>query len=222
MTTHIRAVSVLPRALPNHLFHANPVCKPVERVFQAGQTLFHQGDDANYVFELRSGVVRQTRSLETGERQVIGFHFPGDIVGIAPGGMHRAECTAITAGRALVHRADGLTSPERDPVLHARLLSATIHEFAHVQDQLVMMGRRSACAKVEAFLQFLVERTGVAKGTAIEVDIPMTRQDIADFLGLAIETVSRTFTELRLKGVIEMDDPHRLLVLQREALASVH
>ncbi|MES2144633.1 MAG: helix-turn-helix domain-containing protein [Pseudomonadota bacterium] len=193
----------------------------MERLIRAGQRLFHQGDAASHLFELRAGILRQTRTLESGERQVIGFHFPGDIVGFAPDGIHRDDCTAITDGRAIVHHADARTLADRSPELQPRLWAAAMQEIGRAQDQLVMLGRRSASAKVEAFVQYLIERAGNWRDGQVSVDIPMSRYDIADFLGVAVETVSRSFTDLRQAGVIEMTDPHRLTIRHPAALANL-
>jgi CRP-like cAMP-binding protein len=212
-------------ALPSDRCHNHGVPqggKPLERLIRSGQRLFHQGDAVDRIFELRAGVLRKTRTLESGDRQVIGFHFPGDIVGFAANGIHRDGCTAITDGRAIVHHADATTLAARDPDLRDRLWTAAMQEIGRAQDQLVMLGRRSASAKVEAFVQYLVERIGRWQGGQVSVDIPMSRYDIADFLGVAVETVSRSFTELRNTGVIAMDDPHRLTVPRPAALANVH
>lgn len=190
--------------------------RTVERLFRAGQPLFFQGDAARHVFELRAGVLRQTYLLVSGERQVTGFHFPGDLVGLSPEALHRTGCTAITDGRALIHRAEALASPTGDTGLQHRLLSAAVRQVALAQDQLVMMGRKSAFAKVEAFLHYLVNRNGAPRTGSgpLDVEIPMSRTDIADFLGLAVETVSRAFTDLRNAGVIAMEDPHRVTILR--------
>lgn len=222
MTHHIRIVGTTPASNSRFVADMTPVNKPIDRLIPAGQPLFHQGNQARYVFELRSGVLRQTRSLETGERQVIGFHFPGDLVGFSPDGVYRTGCTAITDARALIHRTDNLTAPGRDPGLQDHMLVAAVQAIALAQDQQVMLGRRSACAKVEAFVQYLVERSGIWCQGQLKIDIPMSRYDIADFLGLAVETVSRSLTDLRNAGVIRMDDAHRLTILRPAALANVH
>ena len=226
MTNHFRIADAGPEAqsaIPDRrLADVLQGPKSVERLIRAGQSLFHQGDEARHVYEVRSGVLRQSRDLETGERQVIGFHFPGDFVGFCPDGTHLTGLTAITNGRAWLHRVDALTQPDRDLSLHDRLMTAALQEIGFVQDQLVMLGRRSARAKVEAFVQYLVERTGTWRDGQVSVDIPMSRYDIADFLGLAVETVSRSFSELRSAGVIGMEDAHRLTVLSPAALANVH
>jgi CRP-like cAMP-binding protein len=222
MTHHIRAFGATSATRFGKSAAVASSHRPVERLIRLGQRLFHQGDAADRIFELRAGVLRQTRTLESGERQVIGFHFPGDIVGFAPDGIHRDGCTAITDGRAIVHHADATTLAARDSELHDRLWTAAMREIGRAQDQLVMLGRRSASAKVEAFVQYLVERAGQWQGGQVAVDIPMSRYDIADFLGVAVETVSRSFTELRHTGVIAMADPHRLTVRHPAALANVH
>jgi CRP-like cAMP-binding protein len=221
MTHQIRVVGAIPAQVIGKPAVAASGHRSVERLIRPGQRLFHQGDPADRIFELSVGVLRQTRILESGERQVIGFHFPGEIVGFAPDSIHRDSCTAITEGRAIVHSGDAATLAARDPELHQRLWTAAMREIGRAQGQLVMLGRRTAAAKVEAFVQYLVERTGLWQGGQVSVDIPMSRYDIADFLGVAVETVSRSFTELRQAGLIAMTGPHRLTVRNPDALANL-
>ncbi len=222
MTHHMRALGAMATSRNHALPGVTRVHKPVARLFKAGQPLFYQGDDAQFILEVQSGVLRQTRSLENGERQVLAFHFPGDFVGFSEDGLHHAGCTAITGGRALIHRAEVLDRPHLDPDLHDRLLGAALQEIGLMRDHFVMLGRKTACAKVEAFLGYMIERVGVLQNGQQTVDIPMSRYDIADFLGIAVETVSRSFTQLRDAGIIAMDDAHRLTVLCPAAFATTH
>jgi CRP-like cAMP-binding protein len=222
MTKHLRVFDTNPEPRPVPRTSRAHAVKPVERLFRAGQKLFHQGDAARHVFELRSGVLRQSCSLENGERQVIGFHFKSEIIGFSPDGIHRTSCTAITNCRAVIHRVDAQAASGRDPEMDQRFRAAAIRGIATAQDNLVMLGRKTARAKVESFVQYMVERAGVERDGSISVDVPMNRYDIADFLGIAVETVSRSFTQLRESGVIEMCDAHKLVILRPAELVSIH
>lgn len=222
MTQQIRIVSTTSAAEARRSSGLQPGSIPVERLIRAGQRLFHQGDSADHLLEVRAGVLRQTRVLESGDRQVIGFHFAGDFVGFSSDGVHRADCTAITDGRAIIHRVDVFASASSDRSLQDRMRRAVLRQMTLAQDQLVMLGRRSAGAKVRAFVQHLAERIGTVQDGKIHIDIPMSRYDIADFLGVAVETISRSFTELRNAGVISLENPHRMTILRPSELASVH
>jgi len=186
--------------------------------YAAGAHLFYEGDPADYVYEIQSGAVRLTRVLETGCRQVIAFGLPGDIVGFPDGGLHHTECDALTPVVVIAHRRTALEAGEGDPKTHQRLFHAALREISTMQDHLMMLARKSALEKVASFLIALSQRIGRCNGTVTAVDLPMSRTDIADFLGLAIETVSRTFSQLRQLGAIVLETPQTILVRDIGAL----
>ena len=186
--------------------------------YSAGAHLFYEGDPADYVYEIQSGTVRLTRVLENGCRQVIAFGLPGDIVGFPDGGLHHTECDALTPVAVIAHRRTALEAGQGDPKTHQRLFHAALREISAMQDHFMMLARKSALEKVASFMIALSQRTGTRSGTDTTVDLPMSRADIADFLGLTIETVSRTFSQLRKLGAIVLETPQTVLVRDNAAL----
>lgn len=184
----------------------------------AGAHLYYEGDSADYVYEIQSGTVRLTRVLENGRRQVIAFGLPGDIVGFPNGRLHHTECDALTPVVVIAHRRSALEAGEGDPKTHKRLFHAALREISAMQDHFMMLARKSALEKVASFLIALSQRTGTRIGEETSVDLPMSRADIADFLGLTIETVSRTFSQLRKLGAIVLATPQTVLVRDVGAL----
>lgn len=194
------------------------VRKPVERILKVGQSLFHEGDRAHFIYEVLSGTLRLTRVQEDGSRQVIAFGYAGDIIGFPSGGRHHTDCDVIADGSAVLHRSEVLESQKADPVLHKRLLSAALNEIGSMQDHIQMLGRKSARGKVAAFLAALSERCGTPYCGYSRVSIPMPRGDIADYLGVTKETVSRAFTQFRTEHLIALEDTHTMIVIDFEGL----
>lgn len=189
------------------------------RTVSAGQHLFHEGDEAHHIYEVRSGLLRLTRVLENGSRQVIAFALPGDFVGFPDGNLHHTDCDVLVDGEVITYRRTALDSGSSDPDLHRRLLCAALSEISAMQDHFMMLARKSAPEKVASFLMVMAERTGTFDGRHVRFQLPMKRSDIADFLGLTIETVCRAITRLRRSGIIALEDAHTVVVLDHYRLA---
>jgi CRP/FNR family transcriptional regulator len=161
-----------------------------------GETLFAQGDETNSIYEIVRGMLRLVKLLPDGRRQITGFLSAGRLLGLAPEGAHVYTAKAITEvtlcryGRAaferLIDEVPGFAKP---------LLTVTSHELRVAQNQMLLLGRKTATEKVASFLLLIAEQRD-GDGTP-EVDLPMTRSDIADYLGL---TVSRTPTSKQLQA----------------------
>jgi CRP-like cAMP-binding protein len=121
----------------------------------------------------------------------------------------------------VVHRRAHLESASGDPALHQRLLKAALREISGMQDHFMMLGRKSSIEKLASFLMVLTARVGEPLGEFNQVTLPMTRADIADFLGLTTETVSRTFTQLRKSKIIAIDHVNTVIILKPIALQSI-
>ncbi|CTQ50353.1 helix-turn-helix domain-containing protein [Jannaschia donghaensis] len=191
------------------------------RNFAAGAALFRETDPAPFVFQIVTGAVRLTRLLETGRRQVVAFSHPGDIVGFPDDGLHHSDCEALGPVTVLAHRAGLLSDPNTDPDVHRMLQGAALREIHGLQDHLLLMARKGARGKLASFLALLVDRHAAVRAGRMTVDLMMPRADIADYLCMSIETVSRMMTELRQAGIIALDGPHRLVVLDCAALTDV-
>lgn len=184
----------------------------------AAQNLFREGDAAHHIYEVVSGVLRLTKVLEDGRRQVIAFGYPGDIVGFPQDGSYHTECDAISHAEVVVHSVKDLENGDRNPELHLRLVQAALREISAMQDHFMMLGRKSAAEKTASFLSVLMERTGSPLGAYTHFEFPMNRADIADFLGLTVETVSRTITAFRKMKLIALENSKSVVVLDQDAL----
>ena len=188
----------------------------------ARATVFREGDPAGRVYTLVEGTAKLTRLLPDGKQQVVGFRFAGDILGFTTKSAYPFDAELLTEARLCRldrPRLDGLL--RRFPLLERRLLDLCVQELTATQEQLVTVGRRTAEARVAAFLLSLVEarrRRGIG-GRLLEM--PMTRGDIADFLGLTLETVSRTLTSFRKRGWIREPAHQRVELINPGALTAL-
>lgn len=184
------------------------------RVVGATTVLFHEGDSADTLYEVVTGVFRATKVFPDGRRQIVAFAYPGDIIGFGHGDHYRFDCDALTPARVQVTaRGDMLQAMRSRPELGERLLSMAAGEVAAMHDLSVLLGRRSAMERIAGFLISLAARTG-KQANDQRICLPMCRADIADHLGLTIETVSRNLTKLRSRGVIDL--PNRGCFILRD------
>lgn len=171
--------------------------------FDAHQTLFRQDEPANSVYNITSGAIRLSKVLPDGRCQVVGFALPGDFLGLAMSDCNVFSADALTATTVCQFRREAFSDlVDEKPHLLRRLHGAVSHELSLAHDQMCIIGRRTGDEKVAAFLVGLRERWSRIDGSSVDIALPMTRQDIADFLGLAIETVSRKFSLLAKQKVI--------------------
>lgn len=179
--------------------------------------LFDQGALAGAVFNVTEGVVRLYKSLPDGRRQIMGFALPGDFLGLALMDRYGVTAEAVTPVQVCRFvRSSFLSYLEGKPHLLRRLHEFAGHELSLAQDQMLLLGRKTAEEKVAAFLINLQTRYGRIGPTSVTIPLPMSRQDIADYLGLTIETVSRTLTKLaREKIILIVPDGVRLLSTER-------
>jgi CRP/FNR family transcriptional regulator len=189
-----------------------------------GQALFGQDEPAGAVFNVIEGSLRLSRLLPDGRRQVMGFALPGDFLGLAPQERHSVSAEALAPVRTCrFERRDFARLVEAKPHLLMSLHERAGYELTLAQDQMLLLGRRTAEEKVAAFLLALRERYARATGHAsVTVELPMGRQDMGDYLGLTIETVSRMLTRLdRARAILLVPGGARLLDVARlERLAA--
>src|SRR5579859_5483027 len=193
-----------------HLLPVNPIQRKAP-----GEILFSEGDEADRVYEVICGMVRLYKLLPDGRRQVTGFLTAGQLLGLAPEGTCVFTADTITEVSLCRYKRDAFERMiDEVPGFARRLLAVTSHELHAAQDQMVLLGRKSASEKVATFLLMLPARQD-------DIDVPMTRGDIADYLGLTVETVSRNLTRLRQDGLIAMPVPARIRVLDRKGLENL-
>jgi CRP/FNR family transcriptional regulator len=173
--------------------------------FLPRETAFAQEELTTSFFNLLEGVMRLYKLLPDGRRQIVGFAVPGDFVGMATSARHSFSADAV--GPVAVCRFSRTSFArfiEDKPHLLRRINELVVRELSQAQDHMVLLGRRSAEEKVASFLIGWRDRLARLGDATNTVPLPMGRQDIADFLGLTIETVSRTFTKLERDGLIEI------------------
>lgn len=183
------------------------------RVLPARRTLFQQGDAVDSVFTVTSGTVRLQSELSDGRRQVVGFAVPGDFLGLALADRYGFSAETLTpATLCRFDRRDFVRLVERHPALLSRLHAVASHELGIAQAHMLVLGRRRAEERVAAFLLRWRDRISALQGASPTVPLPMGRQDIADHLGLTIETVSRVFARwMRERIVLGVPDGVRIL-----------
>ncbi len=166
-------------------------------------TLFVQDDPADHIFNLTEGMVRLYKLLPDGRRQIVGFALPGDFLGLALEPSYSFSVDAVTGAVACrFPRKIFEEYVDRTPVLMKRLHQSTTNELMMARQQMVLLGRRTAEERIAAFLVGLRNRLYRVGYRSATLALPMSRQDIADYLGLTIETVSRTLTKLARDKVI--------------------
>jgi CRP-like cAMP-binding protein len=168
---------------------------------QRGQVMYGEGEDANTVFVLASGMVRSSMTLADARRQIVGFHETGDVIGVTSAAAYLESVEAITPVEARsVTREQFDRVLDEHPHLRAHVISWAFRNLEAARRQVLVVGRMTARERVGSFL---LERT---HGTSGFVELQMSRGDVADYLGLTIETVSRTMTHLRSQGAIRTKD----------------
>lgn len=163
------------------------------------EEIYGEGEEAESVYKIVSGAVRTHKVLNDGRRQITGFHLPGDLFGLEQGEMHRHTAEALSGTQVLIFRRrviERAATHSAEVACHLWAMAASGLRYA--QDHMLLLGRRSAVERVATFLMAVDERLG-STGTFA---LPMTRRDIADHLGLTIETVSRTFSQLEEDGAL--------------------
>lgn len=189
---------------------------------EAGQALVHEGDPNPFVFNVVEGAVKLYRLLPDGRRQITGFLFQGDFLGLGGRGVANFTAEALTPLQTCrFKRGDFNQLLNAMPALEHRLVALAGDELMAAQEQIVLLGRKTARERLASFLVRLSDRQQQLGGAANHVHLPMTRLDIADYLGLTIETVSRVMTQLKTSGLIrllpandiEITDPERLRAL---------
>jgi CRP/FNR family transcriptional regulator len=194
--------------------------QPVE-TFPTGASVFWEGDAATHVFDLLEGIIRIVKILSGGRRVITEFHYPGDLLGAALEDTYAYTAEAVTPTKlrriARCHFEAALAhTPELRPYLFARLCN----EMAAAQCQLVLLARKTAEERVSSFLLMTARRMNGDMQAAAAIPIPMNRMDVADYLGLTKETVSRAMCRLVSLGVIAMSGRHTVIIREFHSLAS--
>jgi CRP/FNR family transcriptional regulator, nitrogen fixation regulation protein len=183
--------------------------------FAADTEIYAEGDEARSYYKVTTGVVRTCRFLSDGRRQIHSFYVAGDVFGLEAGTHHRLSAEAVTDCTVVAYRRRGLEAlAAQDERLVQRFFSYALQCLERAQEHSLVLGRRSATQKLAAFL---LEMASKRPSDEI-IDLAMTRQDIADYLGLTIETVSRTLWQLERDGVITLPAARQVRLKNRTIL----
>jgi len=182
---------------------------------RAGGALYAEGDCATHWYRVTSGVLRTCKLLSDGRRQIDRFLFAGDFFGFEPEVEHNFSAEAVSTATVVRYPRNRLDLATADnPRVGVRLFQITLAQLGKANGRLMLLGRKTAEERVASFLLEMRKRSSFAAA----IDLPMSRVDIADYLGLTIETVSRTFSALKQDRVIALPNAHRVTIIDLAAL----
>jgi len=181
----------------------------VPTLFPAGTEVYAQGEKCGAIYRVEFGAIRIYRLLADGRRQISAFHLAGEIFGFEADTIHHFFAEAICATGVRMLRT---TSHQNE--FASELLPMALQGLVRAQEHLLVVGRQTAVERVAAFLADMAERQGGLR----KIELPMSRMDIADYLGLTIETVSRAFSKLRQKGIIRLPGLRNVEIEKWQAL----
>ena len=212
-------VGLRPRSMASHHALTGPIeLMGAPMTFRRNSEIYGEGEQADYAYKVISGAVRTYRILADGRRQIGGFHLAGDVFGLEVGEEHAFSAEAVTESKILVVKRSALMAlAARDSDAAHELWTLTGRELARVQEHIVLLVK-TAQERVAGFLLEMADRRPA--GDAVE--LPMSRQDIADYLGLTIETVSRTLSNLESEAAIELANSRRIVLRNRPALRQMN
>ena len=187
-----------------------------------GETLFAEGDEATYYYKVVSGAVRSCSLMPDGRRQIADFFVAGDFFGLTDLSVQSFAAEAITTTNLVRYRRTNVDEQAvSQPALARYLLDVACANLAAARHQLVLLGRKTAEERIASFLLSMFDRIGRVEGGEEVIDLPMSRTDIADHLGLSTETVSRIFTGLARRGLLELPSAQMVILCDRETLQEI-
>jgi CRP/FNR family nitrogen fixation transcriptional regulator len=211
LQSHIGAAS---RGVGGHVSQSVALAPDLELAgfrmrFARNEEIFAEEDPADYVYQVISGAARSARVLEDGRRQVMSFHFPGELFGLESGPQHRCSAEAVADCEiGLVKRAAMEQRAENDPKAARLLWDMAGRDLGRLSDHVLLLGRKTASERVG---DFLMEMAGRAP-PGPRLNLLMPRSDIADYLGLTIETVSRTLAQLERRRAIDIQGARHIVL----------
>ena len=199
---------------------SNPMVSLSEFAYKKGIEIYGEKEPADYVYQVKSGAVRSYKLLSDGRRQIGAFHLAGDIFGLENGGAHRFTAEAIVDTTVRLIRRQSLEIvAESDAIVARNLLCMTTNNLQHAEDHMLLLGRKTSLERVAAFLLEMDKRLTAAGVMAL----PMSRRDIADYLGLTLETVSRALSRLHELGLLGFigNTQRQIVLVDRQQLATI-
>ena len=193
-----------------------------QRKLRAGEQLIWEGDEAVLVANVVEGLLKLSSSTSDGREQILGIAFPADFLGRPFGGSTPYGVEALTDAQVCVfQRKDFDRFAKEHPRLEHKLLERTLAELAQTRKWMLLLGRLNAEQKLASFLLQAADRaseSGFFAGDGTSFDLQLSRQQIADILGLTIETVSRQMTKMKSQGLIDLPSRRTVTILDRSAL----
>jgi len=223
LNTSITGTKAVPVAPPtNHdqfcalTGHAGLIA--TEFSYRKDEEIYGEGESSEYVYQVIRGAVRTYKLLNDGRRQIGAFHLPGDVFGLDAGATHRLTAEAITdtTVRLVKRRSLEAAAGSNVEVAH-NLWTMTASGLRHAEDHMLLLGRKTAMEKVAAFLLEMDRRLARAGMMAL----PMCRRDIGDYLGLTLETVSRTLSQLSDQGILVFSSARQIVLRNRQRLTDM-
>lgn len=193
-----------------------------ERSLKAHEHVFLEGESQTYVYQVLEGVIGVYKLLPDGRRQIVAFHYPGDMIGLDHHQHFADHAEALCDARIRCIPADTVDSLiSNEPGFGQALMRLLAIELAETREQLLSLGRKSAMEKLATFL-LRISRRNESFGLNSELlHVPMTRAEMADYLGLTVETVSRNITKLKVARVIQLNSRSKIKVLDPDALQKI-
>lgn len=188
----------------------------VRMAFAKDEEIYGQGEAANLVYLVATGAVRTSRFLSDGRRPINDFNYPGDIFGLEAESEHTLSAEALSDSLLLVASRSALVAAGGEQALQAMLRDTMVRDLQNTREHLMLLVGKTARQRVSGFLLSLAERSSDPM-----IELAMGRQDMADYLGLTIETVSRMITDLQNSSLVEFRNCRHFLVCDRRALANI-
>lgn len=213
-----RPAALQPRSLGQHstaLFACTPEVLGTSFTYGRDEEIYGEGEDTEFVYKVVSGAVRTYKIMRDGRRQIGGFHLPGDYFGFNLGPRHLLTAEATTESKVLLFKRSQIEALATHHIDAAReLWLMTADHLHHAEDHMLLLGRKTATERLAAFLLEMDTRLG-RSGI---VELPMSRRDIADYLGLTLETVSRGFSQFQASGIVQLIDARHVVLVKRRRL----
>jgi CRP/FNR family nitrogen fixation transcriptional regulator len=190
-----------------------------EITYKQGCEIYGEKEPANYVYQVKEGAVRSYKLLLDGRRQIAAFHLAGDIFGLVNGETHRFTAEAVVKTTLRLIKRESLDMlANNDAVVTRSLLSLTTDNLQHAENHMLLLGRKNSLERAAAFLVEMDRRLTAAGVMAL----PMSRRDIADYLGLTFETVSRVMSRMRRAGILDFisKTQREIIILNRQRLGT--
>jgi CRP-like cAMP-binding protein len=179
------------------------------------EEIYGEGEDIEFVYKIVTGAARTYKIMRDGRRQIGGFHLPGDVFGLELGTRHQLTAEATTDTKVLLFKHGQIAKLATNDVAAAHeLWRMTADQLRRAEDHMLLLGRKTASERLAAFLLGMNERCG---GTGV-VELPMSRRDIADYLGLTLETVSRGFSQFQASGIVHLVDARNVVIVLPDKL----